>query len=68
MENLYSSMLMAKKKLTRPAAVKQVLNGTISEKGILAPMSSSINNPLMKELKEQYGLVSSSTCFFKHIH
>ena len=37
-------------------AVKQVLNGTISEKGILAPMNSKINAPLMKELKEQYGI------------
>ncbi|KAH8656629.1 Apo Saccharopine reductase [Tricladium varicosporioides] len=37
-------------------AVKQVLNGTISDKGILAPMNSKINNPLMKELKEKYGI------------
>ncbi|PQE29069.1 saccharopine dehydrogenase protein [Rutstroemia sp. NJR-2017a BBW] len=37
-------------------AVKQVLDGTISEKGILAPMSPQINNPLMKELKEKYGI------------
>ncbi|KAI1763036.1 Saccharopine dehydrogenase [Hypoxylon sp. FL1150] len=37
-------------------AVKQVLNGTISEKGILAPMNSKINDPLMKELKEKYGI------------
>ena len=36
-------------------AVKQVLDGTISETGILAPMSSKINNPLMKELKK-YGI------------
>jgi len=36
-------------------AVKQVLDGTISEKGILAPMSSKINDPLMKELKK-YGI------------
>ena len=36
-------------------AAKQVLNGTISEKGILAPMNSKINAPLMKELKEKYG-------------
>lgn len=33
-------------------AVKQVLNGTLSEKGILAPMNSKINNPLIKELHE----------------
>lgn len=36
-------------------AVKQVLDGTISEKGILAPMYSKINDPLMKELKDTYG-------------
>lgn len=36
-------------------AVKQVLNGTISEKGVLAPMNSKINNPLMEELKK-YGI------------
>ena len=38
-------------------AVKQVLNGTISDKGILAPLNSKINNPLMKELKEKYGYI-----------
>ncbi|KAM7192245.1 Saccharopine dehydrogenase / Homospermidine synthase [Naviculisporaceae sp. PSN 640] len=37
-------------------AVKQVLNGTISERGVLAPMNSKINDPLMKELKEKYGI------------
>lgn len=37
-------------------AVKQVLNGTISDKGVLAPMNSKINEPLMKELKEKYGI------------
>ncbi|KAH8809295.1 saccharopine dehydrogenase [Xylogone sp. PMI_703] len=37
-------------------AVKQVLDGTISEKGVLAPMSPSINKPLMQELKEKYGI------------
>ncbi|KAH8646244.1 Saccharopine dehydrogenase [Xylariales sp. PMI_506] len=36
-------------------AVKQVLDGVISERGILAPMNTSINTPLMKELKEKYG-------------
>ncbi|TVY67403.1 Saccharopine dehydrogenase [NADP(+),L-glutamate-forming] [Lachnellula suecica] len=36
-------------------AVKQVLDGTISEKGILAPMSSKINDPLMEELRK-YGI------------
>ncbi|TEA17536.1 Saccharopine dehydrogenase [Colletotrichum sidae] len=37
-------------------AVKQVLNGTISERGILAPMNSKINDALIKELKEKYGI------------
>lgn len=36
-------------------AVKQVLDGTISEKGILAPLSPKINNPLIEELKK-YGI------------
>ncbi|KXX78096.1 Saccharopine dehydrogenase [NADP(+), L-glutamate-forming] [Madurella mycetomatis] len=37
-------------------AVKQVLSRQISDKGILAPMSSRINDPLMKELKENTAL------------
>ncbi|KAI0013799.1 Apo Saccharopine reductase [Xylariaceae sp. FL0662B] len=37
-------------------AVKQVLDGVISDKGVLAPMSPRINNPLIKELKEKYGI------------
>ncbi|RSM06430.1 Saccharopine dehydrogenase [NADP(+), L-glutamate-forming] [Fusarium ambrosium] len=37
-------------------AVKQVLNGTLSEKGILAPMNGKINNSILKELKEEYGI------------
>ncbi|KAF4981115.1 hypothetical protein FZEAL_3022 [Fusarium zealandicum] len=37
-------------------AVKQVLDGTLSEKGILAPMNGKINNPIIKELKEKYGI------------
>lgn len=37
-------------------AVQQVLNGTLSEKGILAPMNGKINGPLIKELKEKYGI------------
>ncbi|PHH76385.1 hypothetical protein CDD80_1567 [Ophiocordyceps camponoti-rufipedis] len=36
-------------------AVKQVLDGTLSERGVLAPMSSRINDPLIKELKK-YGI------------
>lgn len=37
-------------------AVQQVLNGTLAEKGVLAPMTAKINNPIMKELKEKYGI------------
>ncbi|KAL8281774.1 hypothetical protein RB597_009475 [Gaeumannomyces tritici] len=37
-------------------AVKFVLDGTISDKGVLAPMNSKLNDPLMKELKEKYGI------------
>jgi saccharopine dehydrogenase (NADP+, L-glutamate forming) len=38
-------------------AVQQVLDGTLSEKGILAPMSPEICRPLMKTLEEQYGVI-----------
>lgn len=37
-------------------AVQQVLNRTLSEKGVLAPMTVKINAPIMKELKEKYGI------------
>ncbi|KAK1754658.1 Saccharopine dehydrogenase [Echria macrotheca] len=37
-------------------AVKQVLNGKISAKGILAPMTTDITEPLMEELREKYGI------------
>ncbi|KAF2031399.1 Saccharopine dehydrogenase [Setomelanomma holmii] len=37
-------------------AVQQVLDGTLSEKGILAPMSPEICRPLMKTLEEKYGV------------
>ncbi|OCL11191.1 saccharopine dehydrogenase-like protein [Glonium stellatum] len=37
-------------------AVLQVLDGTISEKGILAPMTPEICRPLLKTLTEKYGL------------
>ncbi len=33
-------------------AVLHVLNGTITEKGVLAPTTTKINDPLIKELKE----------------
>lgn len=42
--------------VTCAVAVQQVLDGTLSEKGVLAPMTPKINNPLMKELKEKYGI------------
>ncbi|KAK8225613.1 Apo Saccharopine reductase [Phyllosticta capitalensis] len=37
-------------------AVKLVLEGKIAEKGILAPMTPAINDPLIKELKEKYDI------------
>ncbi|KAL2005783.1 hypothetical protein VTN00DRAFT_10276 [Thermoascus crustaceus] len=37
-------------------AVKLVLDGTISEKGVLAPNTMDICAPLIKELKEGYGI------------
>ncbi|KAF4119614.1 saccharopine dehydrogenase (NADP+, L-glutamate forming) [Geosmithia morbida] len=37
-------------------AVQQVLNGTLSKKGVLAPMTTDICDPLIKELKEKYGI------------
>lgn len=41
----------------RITAVKQVLDGTISEKGILAPVNAALNKSLMKELKDNHGSV-----------
>lgn len=37
-------------------AVKQVLDGTLSKRGVLAPVSWDICEPLLKELKEKYGI------------
>lgn len=37
-------------------AVEQILDGTLSKKGLLAPMSSEINDPIMKTLKDKYGI------------
>lgn len=37
-------------------AVKLVLDGTIADKGVLAPMTSSIIDPLIKVLREDYGI------------
>ncbi|KAL7961283.1 saccharopine dehydrogenase [Trichoderma compactum] len=36
-------------------AAKQILDGTLSEKGVIAPMTAKINNPLIKELAK-YGI------------
>lgn len=36
-------------------AVKLILDGTISGKGIIAPMSVEINDPLIREL-DKYGI------------
>ncbi|CAK9438989.1 uncharacterized protein LODBEIA_P32130 [Lodderomyces beijingensis] len=51
----YSSMA---KLVGVPCAVatKQILNGTLSKRGLLAPMSSEINDSLMKELKDEYDI------------
>jgi saccharopine dehydrogenase (NADP+, L-glutamate forming) len=37
-------------------ATKMVLSGVISRKGIIAPMDMEIVEPLIKELKEKYGI------------
>lgn len=37
-------------------AVQQVLDGTISKEGVLAPMTMDICAPLIKTLKEEYGI------------
>lgn len=37
-------------------AALHVLDGSISEKGMVAPLSSKINDPLIKTLKEKYGI------------
>jgi saccharopine dehydrogenase (NADP+, L-glutamate forming) len=37
-------------------ATKMVLSGIISRKGVIAPMDMEIVEPLMKELKEKYGI------------
>ena len=42
--------------VTCAVAVLQVLDGTISEKGILAPMTPEICRPLLKTLTENYGV------------
>ena len=37
-------------------SVQQILNGTLNTPGLLAPYSSKINDPIMKELKDKYGI------------
>ena len=37
-------------------ATRQVLDGTIKGPGLVAPYSPEINDPIMKELKEKYGI------------
>ena len=37
-------------------ATKQILSGELSKKGLLAPMSSDINDSIMKELKDKYDI------------
>ena len=37
-------------------AVQQVLDGTIKEKGILAPMDPAVCRPLMKVLEDKYNI------------
>lgn len=51
----YSSMA---KLVGVPCAVaaQQILDGTLSKRGLLAPMSSEINDPIMKTLKDVYGI------------
>lgn len=53
--NGYSSMA---KLVGVPCAVatQQILDGTLSKRGLLAPMSSELNDPIMKTLKDDYGI------------
>lgn len=51
----YSSMA-ATVGLPVSVATKFVLNGTIKGPGLLAPYSPEINDPIMKELKDHYGI------------
>lgn len=53
--NGYSSMA---KLVGTPVAVAvlQVLDGRLNRRGVLAPMDPELNNPIMEELKEKYGI------------
>lgn len=37
-------------------AVQKVLDGTITDRGVLAPMNAKLNEPIRLELKEKYGI------------
>jgi saccharopine dehydrogenase (NADP+, L-glutamate forming) len=41
-------------------AVQQVLDGTLNQKGVIAPMSKEICEPLMKTLEKDYGVYFKS--------
>ena len=45
-------------------AVQQVLNGKISQRGVIAPVSPEIADPLRLELKEKYGIEMKEKSFF----
>ncbi|EGV66457.1 saccharopine dehydrogenase (NADP+, L-glutamate-forming) [Yamadazyma tenuis] len=53
--NGYSSMA---KLVGVPCAIatQQILDGTLNKAGLWAPLSSDINEPIMKVLKEKYGI------------
>ncbi|KAH7019753.1 Apo Saccharopine reductase [Ilyonectria destructans] len=43
-------------RLVGTPSVKLILDGTIGNRGIIAPLSGNINGPLMRELREKYGI------------
>lgn len=45
-------------------AVQQVLDGKISQRGVIAPMSPEVVEPLRLELKEKYGIEMKEKSFF----
>ncbi|KAK5995591.1 Saccharopine reductase [Cladobotryum mycophilum] len=51
-----SSGPSAMSRLVGTPSVKLVLDGTIDKRGIIAPLSGNINGPLMRELREKYGI------------
>lgn len=44
-------------------AVLQILDGKLTEKGVIAPMSPAIVEPLRLELKEKYGIEMKEKSF-----